>query len=98
MADVVTIEDCDLPKSVLQKIIKRTLPDGFSVGKDTKMVLSKACTVFISHLTAIANDSIKGSARKSINAADIFAAIKKMELEAALMPRLEPAVLGFYWS
>jgi hypothetical protein len=42
---------------------------------------------------SVANDPIKGN-KKSINAQDIFNAIKKMDLDTALMPKLEPAVAG----
>jgi histone H3/H4 len=50
--EIVTLEDCELPKSVLHKIIKRSLPETFSIAKDSKTVLAKATAVFIAHLTA----------------------------------------------
>jgi hypothetical protein len=44
---VVSIEDSDLPKvphahqSIIQKIIKRTVPEAFSCAKDSRAVLAK---------------------------------------------------------
>lgn len=48
----ITIEDNELPKSILTRIAKGALPDGAMIQKDAKTALSHASTVFINYLAS----------------------------------------------
>ncbi|KAJ2989327.1 hypothetical protein HDV02_005047 [Globomyces sp. JEL0801] len=86
------IENYELPKSVIDKIIRNALPEGVLVQKEAKMAVSKAATVFINYITAAAQDSISGTSRKSINASDVFKALEVLELDGSLLVPVQQAV------
>lgn len=46
-----TVEDLQLPLSVVSKIIKDSLPPGVIVSKEARMAMSKAASVFILYCT-----------------------------------------------
>ncbi|KAI9014704.1 histone-fold-containing protein [Gaertneriomyces semiglobifer] len=88
---VQNIEDLDLPRSIIGRVIRGALPEGAQVQKDAKAAMVKACTVFINYLTATAMDVTKGSERKAISANDIFKALAMLEFEQFL-PMIKVAV------
>ncbi|KAI8054407.1 histone-fold-containing protein, partial [Syncephalis plumigaleata] len=83
-----SIEDHDLPKAIMQRIIKSVLPEGAAVQRDAKTALSKACTVFINYLSATAHDAATDENRKIISANDVLAAMQTIEL-GDMVPQLE---------
>jgi histone H3/H4 len=79
------------------------MPGTLNVGKETKEVLAKTVTVFISCLTTLykrsnqrATDSCKAHGRKTLSADDIFNALAKMDLDQSLNGRLKVAVNGIF--
>ncbi|KAI3661146.1 hypothetical protein MP638_000483 [Amoeboaphelidium occidentale] len=59
------MDELDLPKASLQKIIKNELP-GMATQKDARVALTKASTVFISYITAIATEMNKKVSHEEI--------------------------------
>ncbi|KAJ3297924.1 hypothetical protein HK104_011384 [Borealophlyctis nickersoniae] len=94
MASTTSIEDCDLPKTIIARVLKAGLPDNAIVAKDAKAALTKSCTVFINYLTATACDINKSSGHKSINANDIFKALEILEFDE-FTPKVRAAVQAF---
>ncbi|KAI9106216.1 histone-fold-containing protein [Phlyctochytrium arcticum] len=88
-----SIDDLDLPRSILNRVIKNSLPEGAQVQKEAKAAMTKACTVFINYLTAAALDVTKQNDRKSLNANDILKALTILEFDAFL-PTVKGAVEG----
>ncbi|KAI9592243.1 histone-fold-containing protein [Syncephalis fuscata] len=88
-----SIEDHDLPKAILQRIIKSVLPDGAAVQRDAKTALAKACTVFINYLAATAHDVATDENRKIISANDVLAAMDTIEL-GDLAPKMQAELEG----
>ncbi|RKP27636.1 histone-fold-containing protein, partial [Syncephalis pseudoplumigaleata] len=88
-----SIEDHDLPKAILQRIIKSVLPEGAAVQRDAKTALSKACTVFINYLAATAHDVASDEHRKIISANDVLAAMHTIEL-GDMVPQMEAELEG----
>ncbi|KAI8817040.1 histone-fold-containing protein [Fimicolochytrium jonesii] len=89
-----SIEDIDLPRSIISRVIKGALPDGAQVQKDAKAAMTKACTVFISYLTATALDVTKSNDRKSITSNDVFRALTILEFDQ-FAPMIKVAVQEF---
>ncbi|KAJ3007174.1 hypothetical protein HKX48_009277 [Thoreauomyces humboldtii] len=89
-----SMDNLDLPRSIIGRVIKGALPEGAQVQKDAKAAMTKACTVFINYLTATALDVTKHSDRKSINANDIFRALAILEFDQFL-PMIKVAVQEF---
>ncbi|KAI8588115.1 histone-fold-containing protein [Geranomyces variabilis] len=88
------IENLDLPRSIIGRVIKNALPEGAQIQKDAKAAMIKGCTVFINYLTATALDVTKQGDRKSINANDIFRALSIIEFDQFL-PTIKVAVAEF---
>ncbi|KAF5319170.1 hypothetical protein D9619_008449 [Psilocybe cf. subviscida] len=79
--DLVTegIENFELPKSVVMKIAKSSLPDNIKLQKETVLSLVKGSTVFINYLAATAHDVALSKQHKSISAADVLKALETIE-------------------
>lgn len=45
-------EDLNLPNAVVTRIIKEVLPAGVNVGKDARLAISKAASVFVLYATS----------------------------------------------
>lgn len=45
-------EDLNLPNAVVTRIIKEALPTGVNVGKDARLAISKAASVFVLYATS----------------------------------------------
>ena len=86
------MEELELPKSILQRLVKQSLPDGIMVQKDAKTALSRSAILFISFLTATANDISLAGKQKTIQPKHIFEALKTMgftDFEESLQNSLE---------
>ncbi|KAM0684261.1 hypothetical protein MDAP_000028 [Mitosporidium daphniae] len=51
-SDDLTIDNLELPKSIVLRLAKSALPDGTLIQKDAKQVLTRVATYFVSYLGA----------------------------------------------
>jgi len=79
-------EDLNLPISVVQRIIKESLPDGVNVSKEARQTISRASSVFVLYLTACAVSHSNKAKRKTLGVNDIFSAINDMEFDSFANP------------
>ncbi|XP_004066863.1 DNA polymerase epsilon subunit 3 [Oryzias latipes] len=79
-------EDLNLPNAVITRIIKEALPDGVNVSKEARRAISQAASVFVLYATSCANNFALKAKRKTLNAADVLAAMEEMEFERFLEP------------
>lgn len=89
-----SIDDNELPKANVTRILKHALPASTALQKDAKLAISKASTVFINYLSATANDIAKSANHKTITAPDVFKALEVLELED-FVPKLQEAFTAF---
>ncbi|KAI8335410.1 histone-fold-containing protein [Chlamydoabsidia padenii] len=83
-----SIEDHELPKANVARILKQALPHGTALQKNAKLAVSKAATVFISYITSLSHDTAKSSNHKTITPADVMKAMEIAELDH-LIPQLQ---------
>ncbi|ESO08155.1 hypothetical protein HELRODRAFT_75183 [Helobdella robusta] len=79
-------EDLNLPNAVIAKIIKEALPDNVIISKDARLAISKAASVFVLYSTSCANNFAMQQKRKTINAQDVFDAMKELDFESFIAP------------
>ncbi|KAG2190335.1 hypothetical protein INT46_006670 [Mucor plumbeus] len=89
-----TIEDNELPKANVTRVLKSSLPAGTALQKDARLAVSKAATVFINYISSVANDVAKGANHKTISAADVFKALDICELEH-MVPELQESLTAY---
>ncbi|KAI7901943.1 histone-fold-containing protein [Cokeromyces recurvatus] len=89
-----SIEDNELPKANVARVLKAALPPGTALQKDAKLAVSKAATVFINYISSVANDVAKGANHKTISAPDVFKALEIVELDH-LAPELKESLTVF---
>ncbi|XP_056268539.1 DNA polymerase epsilon subunit 3 isoform X1 [Pseudoliparis swirei] len=65
------------------------LPDGVNVSKEARRAISQAASVFVLYATSCANNFAMKAKRKTLNAADVLAAMEEMEFERFLEPLRE---------
>ncbi|KAG7277453.1 hypothetical protein CRUP_022541 [Coryphaenoides rupestris] len=82
-------EDLNLPNAVITRIIKEALPDGVNVSKEARRAISQAASVFVLYATSCANNFALKAKRKTLNAADVLAAMEEMEFDRFLEPLRE---------
>eukprot|EP01135_Chromosphaera_perkinsii_P012216 Nk52_evm35s2612 gene=Nk52_evmTU35s2612 len=87
-------DEFDLPKSVLQRIVNDALPEGINVGKDARLAILKGSGVFVSYLTAMANDCAQQTKKRTIGADEVLKAIEDIEF-GHFKPVLEGALEEF---
>ncbi|KIM43982.1 hypothetical protein M413DRAFT_372404 [Hebeloma cylindrosporum] len=73
------IENFELPKSVVMRIAKSSIPDNVKLQKETVLSLVKGSTVFINYLAATAHDVAQSKQHKSISASDVLKALETIE-------------------
>jgi DNA polymerase epsilon subunit 3 len=89
-----TVEDLQLPLSVVSKIIKDSLPPGVIVSKESRMAMSKAASVFILYCTSCANNLVMENKRKTLRDVDILSALEEMEF-GEFVPQLKGNLEGY---
>ncbi|KAJ9164875.1 Histone-fold-containing protein [Coniochaeta hoffmannii] len=77
--DAITIEDLNLPKSIITRLAKGVLPPNTQIQANAILALSKSATVFISHLSNAANEWTMSGGKKTIMPADVFRALDDIE-------------------
>ncbi|KAF1924468.1 histone-fold-containing protein [Didymella exigua CBS 183.55] len=92
--DTLSVEDLNLPKSIVQRLAKGVLPPNTQIHKDALLAMSKGATVFVNYLTSAAAEEALRSGRKSVMPNDVFAAMRELEFEF-MLPRLEAEVSKF---
>ncbi|KAF2631900.1 histone-fold-containing protein [Macroventuria anomochaeta] len=92
--DTLSVEDLNLPKSIVQRLAKGVLPPNTQIQKDALLAMSKGATVFVNYLTSAAAEEALRSGRKSVMPSDVFAAMRELEFEF-MLPRLEAEVNKF---
>lgn len=50
--DTLSVEDLNLPKSIVQRLAKGVLPPNTQIHKDALLAMSKGATVFVNYLTS----------------------------------------------
>ncbi|KAI8846993.1 histone-fold-containing protein [Chytridium lagenaria] len=83
-----TIDDLGMPKAITARVIKTALPPQGQCNKDAKSAMTRACTVFISYITASANDCAKSGNHKTISSANIYDALRSNGFEE-FIPKLK---------
>ena len=89
-------EDLQLPLSVVNKIIKDSLPQGVIVSKDARIAVSKAASIFALYCTACANNLVMENKRKTLRDSDILAALEEMEF-GEFVPKLKQSLESKYF-
>ncbi|KAG0738120.1 hypothetical protein G6F57_009808 [Rhizopus arrhizus] len=89
MSDTYSIDDLELPKAVITRVLKNALPEGTVISKDTRLAANRAATVFVNYLASVANDVAKGVNHKTINSPDVIKALEIVELDHLIEPLKE---------
>ncbi|KAF9653593.1 histone-fold-containing protein [Thelephora ganbajun] len=74
------IYNYELPRSLVAKIARASVPDNCKFQKETILALLKGSTVFINCLAAGAHEIAKGKQHKSISASDVLRALEHLQL------------------
>ncbi|KAI3643817.1 hypothetical protein MP228_009981 [Amoeboaphelidium protococcarum] len=77
------IEDIQLPRASLIKLVKRNLPPNVFLSKDAATAILKATTMFTTYLTVTAADL---DGKKQLTSEDVFKAMDDLDMEE-LLPR-----------
>jgi len=70
-----------LPRSTLEKLLRRHVPEGTRVDRATTEMVSLCCTEFISLVTSEANELMAKEGTKMLSAAHVAAALRSLELD-----------------
>jgi len=68
-----------LPKSVVTKIAKESLPDGVKLQKEVPLAINKGSSIFINYLAAIAHDHVALRKQRIVQPDHILAAIDELD-------------------
>jgi MAF protein len=71
----------DLPKAVVNRIVKTCLPANVQVAKEAREALVASGRIWISYVTAAANDFCKQSNRSTLSAEDVLAALDELDFD-----------------
>ncbi|KAK9812823.1 hypothetical protein WJX72_004334 [[Myrmecia] bisecta] len=91
------MEDTDVPRALVKRIVKAKIAvlDSMAseeakkevqLNKDAILALSESAKIFITYLTATANDICRESKRQIISADDIFAALTDLDFSQLVAP------------
>lgn len=80
------LEDLNLPATTVARLIKESLPDHVSVGKDARAALSRAASVFVLFLTSQASQEAQRESRKTLLGVDVIKALEELEFEEFIEP------------
>ncbi|KAJ4353388.1 uncharacterized protein N0V89_005117 [Didymosphaeria variabile] len=92
--DGLSVEDLNLPKSIVQRLAKGVLPPNTQIQKDALLAMSKGATVFVNYLTSIAAEHAARSGKKTVMPKDVFDALQELEFDFMLQ-RVEAEVHKF---
>ncbi|KAG5518021.1 hypothetical protein PMAC_003205 [Pneumocystis sp. 'macacae'] len=83
----ISIDDLNLPRSVVLKLAKKVLPEHTNIQKDAITALMRGSSVFINYLSSAAFELSKLSARKVILPSDVLKAMENIEF-SSFIPRM----------
>ncbi|ORX91716.1 histone-fold-containing protein [Basidiobolus meristosporus CBS 931.73] len=86
------LDKLELPRSVLVEISKEGLPSGSIINKEAKSAISRAAVVFISYLTAVANEH--AGTKKTISTNNVLQALSTVEF-SEFIPTLELELMEY---
>ncbi|KAF2199943.1 histone-fold-containing protein, partial [Delitschia confertaspora ATCC 74209] len=89
--DGLSIEDLNLPRSIVQRLAKGVLPANTQIQKDALLAMSKSATVFVNYLTNQARENVERAGKKTIQPKDVLQAVTDLEFPGFL-ERLEAEV------
>ncbi|KAG0253471.1 hypothetical protein BG011_006349 [Mortierella polycephala] len=89
-----SIEDNELPKAILTRIMKQVLPDNTNIQGNAKLAMTKSTTLFINYLASAANDVAADAGHKIISGAHVLKALESLDLED-MVPRLTEELKAF---
>ncbi|KAI9245428.1 histone-fold-containing protein [Sporodiniella umbellata] len=89
MSESVSIEEFELPKTVVARVLKSFLPEGTNLSKEARVAANKAATVFVSYLASVSNDVAKSANHKTVAASDVLKALEIVELDNLIDPLKE---------
>ncbi|GMI04415.1 hypothetical protein TrRE_jg13272 [Triparma retinervis] len=87
--------DFEPPQTSIRKILKASLPEHATIGKEANLVFTRAAGIFVMYMTACANDLARDNGRSSIAASDILNAVKELELAEIFDGKLEEFLKEF---
>jgi len=79
-------EEFELPRAVIQRLVKESLPSGIGISKDAKVAFGVAARIFVSFATATANELRMEANRKTLTASDVLEGLKEMDFEEFVAP------------
>ncbi|KAF9173015.1 hypothetical protein BGX21_001950 [Mortierella sp. AD011] len=89
-----SIEDNELPKAILTRIMKHVLPENTNIQANAKLAMTKSTTLFINYLASAANDVAASAGHKIVSGAHVLKAIESLDLEE-MLPRLNEEFQAF---
>ncbi|KAH7095859.1 histone-fold-containing protein [Paraphoma chrysanthemicola] len=92
--DALSVEDLNLPKSIVQRLAKGVLPPNTQIQKDALLAMSKSATVYVNYITSCAAEHAQRQGKKTVMPQDVFAAMHELEF-SFMLPRLEAEVTKF---
>ncbi|ESZ96467.1 hypothetical protein SBOR_3199 [Sclerotinia borealis F-4128] len=84
----VSIEDLNLPKSIVTRLAKSVLPPNTQIQGNAMLAMGKSATVFVNYLAMQANENAQHRSVKTIAPQDVFKALDDLEFPD-FKPRLE---------
>ncbi|EJC99540.1 histone-fold-containing protein [Fomitiporia mediterranea MF3/22] len=80
------IDYYELPKALVQRIAKSSIPENSKLQKETVTALQKGSTVFINYLAATAHDIATSRQHKSVSASDVLKALEVIQFGDMVEP------------
>ncbi|KIW70504.1 hypothetical protein PV04_02766 [Phialophora macrospora] len=82
--DGIGIDDLLLPRSLISRLARGSLPPNTSLQKDALLALTRSATVFISYLAHHANEQSQLRHRKTLGIQDVYVALQEMEMSGVM--------------
>ncbi|KAG0354918.1 histone-fold-containing protein [Gamsiella multidivaricata] len=89
-----SIEDNELPKAILTRIMKQVLPENTNIQANAKVAMTKSTTLFINYLASAANEVASNAGHKIVSGTHVLNALESLDLEE-MIPRLEEELKSF---
>ncbi|CAO3680222.1 unnamed protein product [Rhizopus stolonifer] len=89
MSEAVSIDDFELPKTVVARVLKSFLPEGTNLSKEARVAANKAATVFVSYLASVSNNVAKSANHKTVATSNVLKALEIVKLDNLIAPLKE---------
>ncbi|KDE08347.1 hypothetical protein MVLG_01387 [Microbotryum lychnidis-dioicae p1A1 Lamole] len=77
-ADTLGLAQFELPKALVTRIAKASVPAGVQLQREMPLALVKSSTIFINYLAALSHDAAHEKNQKTISATHVLEAIKEL--------------------